>query len=170
MHIRWWNKGFGGKCEESFRSAVELKGDGEQAVVPRSRPGSDAVGDFALDHEDSSIQEGGVFREKKQDRGGDVVWQISDDEQGLTCIFCGCREIELKYVLPAYGYIEPLLGRKAFLEGPGEFAVELNGDQMFCFGGKKFGDGAFAGPNFNDGTVLQWSQRGYDALNGLRIS
>lgn len=51
----------GRQSEDFFDGAVDLDGDGEQSVVAGAGLGSDAVGDFPLDHEDSAI-DGGLVR------------------------------------------------------------------------------------------------------------
>jgi len=50
MDLRGWEKGRWRQGEQSRGGAVELGGDGEQAVVAGVGLGCDAVGDFALDH------------------------------------------------------------------------------------------------------------------------
>ena len=166
----WRNKGFRRQRKECFDAPVELQGYGKQAVVARSRACCNAVGYLTLDHDNGAVERGGVLREAKEDWRGDVVRQISDDEQTFACNFLSGREIEVKYVLAAYGDVESFFGQEALLEGPGQFAVQFDGNEMFGLSSEQLSDRAFAGADFDNGARADWSQRGYDALDGLRIA
>ena len=62
-----WRKGMGRQGEELFDGAVDLDGDGQEAVVAGAGLGGDAVGDFALDHEDGAVDGLLVGDEMEQD-------------------------------------------------------------------------------------------------------
>jgi hypothetical protein len=176
-------EGFGRQGEEGFGAAVELQGDGEEAVFTGARFGGDAVGYFALDHEYCAVKYcvarcSGLSGEAKQDGRGDVVGQVADDEEWLGRCgvgfggIRGCRgEIELKDVLSSdrdVGYA--FFGGETLLEVPGEFSVEFDGDQVFGFGGEMVGDGPFAGSDFDDRARTQVAESRDDALDGLLIA
>ena len=67
MDLGWWGECAGRQGEDFFNRAVELYGDGEESVVAGAGLGGDAVGDFALDHEDGAINSGFVGGEMEQD-------------------------------------------------------------------------------------------------------
>lgn len=109
--------------------------------------GGDAVGNFALDHEDGAIENGVAGGQLEKDLRSDVVRQVSDDTKRMAGDDrCG-GEIELKHVL-----IENRDACRVKLgaEMGGEGRVEFDGEDMGGAGGECSGDGAGAGADFDD--------------------
>ena len=84
MDVRWGREGARGEGEERIDAGVELGGGGEETVVADAGRGGDAVGDFALHHEDGATEVGGGAEEVEEDVGGDVVGEVADDVGGLV--------------------------------------------------------------------------------------
>ena len=77
-------EGAGRQGKEQLDRAVELHGRAEHAIVAGAGCGGDALGDFALHHQDGAIDGGVVRDEVEQDVGGDVVGQIADDRRACV--------------------------------------------------------------------------------------
>lgn len=147
-----WGECAGGQGEDFFDSAVELDCYGEQAVVARAGLRGDAVGDFALDHEDGAIDSGFMRGEMEQDVRGEVVGQVADDEELFGWLRQG-GEVYVEDV--ALDDFDVGLRGEAFAEARGEFAVEFDGDEAAGAGGEQVRDGGFAGADFDDGAVSE---------------
>lgn len=140
----------GRQGKQLFHVAVELDGDREQAVVAGAGLGCDAVGDFALDHKDGAVDSLFVGCEVQQDVRGEVVGQVADDEQ-LFVRPGERREIDIEDV--AFDDFDIALRCEAVAEAWGQVAVEFDGDEAFGVRGEQFGDGGFAGADFDDGAA-----------------
>lgn len=164
-------EGFRGQRKEGFGGAVELEGDGEEAVLACARAGGDTVGYFALDHEDGMREGWSARGEAQQDGRSDVVRQVADDDQRLANLLREGSEVVLEHVLTSDGDCgEAFFGEESLLDAPGEFAVEFDGDEALGLGGDALGDDAFAGADFDDGAGGDVSQGGDDALDGSGVA
>ena len=151
-----------------------MHGDRKQAVVAGAGLGRDAIGHFALDHQDGTIQDWTVGRgvaggEFAEDLRGDAVGQVAEDEQGLAGGGRGRGKIEVEHVLLDDGDAGCTVGGKLGAEMGGEAGVQFDGENMGGAGGQGSGDGAGAGADFDYGAAGKIAQRGGDALDGLRI-
>lgn len=152
-----------GQGEDFFNVAVELDGDGEQAVVAGAGLGGDTVGDFSLDHEHGAIDRLLVCDEMEQDVRGEVVGQIADYEE----FFVWLRErgeVDVEDV--ALDDFDMGLGSEAFAEAGREVAVKLNRDKARGTRSEQLGDGGFAGSDFNDGTLGEIAESVDDGVTG----
>jgi hypothetical protein len=79
-----WVEGAGRQREEVRDLGVELGEGREWAVVADAGCGGDAVGDFALHHQDGAAEQAlaGGGEEVEEDVGGDVVGEVADDVEG----------------------------------------------------------------------------------------
>lgn len=164
------DEGRGRQREERFDGAVHLDGRGEHAIVAGAGGGGDAVGDFALDHEDGAVDGGVGGGDVKQDGRGDVVREIAGD--GETRSACYGGEVEVEDALLDDGDAAGCVGsgRELGAEVGGEFGVELDGEDAGGAGGERGGDGAFAGADFDDGGGAEIAEGGGDALDGAGIA
>ena len=128
--------------------------------------GGDAVGYFALDHEDGAIENGVAGGEFEEDLRSDVVGKVSDDAERMAGGGRGGGEIELEHVLLDDGDAGWV---KLGAEMGGKARVELDREDVCGAGGEGSGDGAGAGADFDDGAAGEIAQRVGDALDGLRI-
>ena len=112
--------------------------------------GGDAVGYFALDHEDGAIENGVAGGEFEEDLRSDVVGKVSDDAERMAGGGRGGGEIELEHVLLDDGDAGWV---KLGAEMGGKARVELDGEDMGGAGGEGSGDGAGAGADFDDGAA-----------------
>ena len=85
-----WGEGCGAEGEEDLWDRVHPGGGGEQAEVAAAGWRGDALGDFALHHQDGGGDEAGGgergAEEVEEDVGGDVVGEVADDvEVGRGC-------------------------------------------------------------------------------------
>ena len=85
-----------------------------------ARGGGDAIGNLSLEHEVHVPDVLGLGQEMEEERGGDVVGEVSDDAQGVIGV-CQCGEVEIQGVGDVEGEGLRELGGKASGEVPIEF-------------------------------------------------
>lgn len=163
------SEGRGRKREELLGGAVHLRGDGEGAVVARAGFGADAVGDFALDHEHGGVEGGVALGEAKQNRRGDVVREVADDGQLLSCLGCCGGEVEAEHILLDNFHIVLRAITEMHAQAEHELMIVFDGNDAGGAGGKPLGDGAQAGTDFNRGARAQVAERGGNALDGSLV-
>src|SRR5215469_3450814 len=88
---------------------MQLYGYSEKTVIARTGSGGHAVGHLALHHQHGTIKRLTVFGELEQDGRGDVVRQISDNDEALTRISGRRREIEREHIDRFDSYVRSCL-------------------------------------------------------------
>jgi len=166
VHIGRRRKCFGRQRKERLGGPVHLESNGEQTVVARAWMGGDAVGNFALNHEDGEVERGVAGRQLEQDRRGDVVGQIADHAEPLARRSGNLIEIEVEYVLFKD---RDFVGRKLRAQLCGEVMIQFDSNHAACFCGQGSGDGASAGANFDDGAAGEIAECGDNTLTGVRV-
>jgi len=160
VDVGWGRKGCRREGEEGFGRAVHLDGDGEQAEVAGAGLGGDAIGYFALDHQDGAVEDGAALgcafgggvagSEFEEDLRGDVVGEIAEDKQGLAGGCGGGGKVEGEDVLLEDG---EAAGWEPGAEMGGEAGVKLDGEDVGGAGHEGASDGSGAGADFDDGAV-----------------
>ena len=166
VDVWWWSECVGRQREERLGGAVHLDGYREQAVVARAGLGSDAIGYFALDHEDGDFERGVAGREFEQNGRSDVVGKIAGDGEVLAS---GCgrgSEVEVEHVLLDDG---KFVGGKLAAEIGSEVVVKFDGEYLPGSCGQSSSDGASAGADFDDSARGEVAECCCDALNRIRI-
>ncbi len=106
--------------------------------------------------------------EMEQDVGGEVVGQVSDDEElfvgmGFRVVREG-GEVDVEDVV--LEDFDVGLGGETFAEARGEFAVELDGDEASGAGSEQICDGGLAGADFDDGAMGEIAECVDDGMAG----
>lgn len=163
MDFRRRHEGGGRQVENAINADVKLGCCGEDSVVAGTGRGGNAVGDFALHHDDGCGDGRVVVEEMRENRRGDVVGKISHDaEFFVACAQCAevhCEDVGLDY----------FDGGELRAELRGKSAVELDGDEAARAGGEERGDGSGAGTDFDYGFLRQIAERANDGRGGSGI-
>ena len=124
----------------------------------------EAVGDFALDHDDGAFDLRAEVEEVEEDVGSDVVGQVADYEKLVgRRLLVGVDSVRVDGVAAQSGEIgaENVLledldggqGSKLFAELRSEVAVEFDGDEAVGTGVEQPSDGSAAGSDFDNGAM-----------------
>ena len=136
----------------------------------RAGLGGDAVGHFALHHQDCQIECGVAGRQLEQNRRSDVVRQVAHYTQSLArCAVLRKRrsKVEVQHVLFDD---RDLLRWKLHAQAESEIVIEFNCDNVFCACGQRSSYSALARANLDHSAAREVAKRSHDAFNRLRIA
>ncbi len=145
MDVRRRREGARRQREEILNAGVELSGRGEQAIVATAGLGGNAVGDFALNHDNGSIDDRMMVEEVQQDRRGYVVGEIADDGEFFAASEAG--EISREEVLG--DDLDGICQFEMLLQVASQDGVEFDSDEAMSTAGKQIRNRSFAGTDFD---------------------
>lgn len=128
--------------------------------------GDKSIGDFFLDHQDGAFEEVSLFVEFKQNRSGDLVGQVADDEE----FFVGCQFELADVKASGVGFDELdvfVLGEQLCAEDFGEFAIAFDGEQFVGAFGEWKGQGTSPCAKLQYDTLFAGIEDIDDAANGV---
>ena len=155
IDVRRRGKRFGRKSKKRLGGAVDLHGDGEQPIVAGAGLGGDAVGYFALNHDDRHGRGSHGWRQVSGELRSDPVGQVAT----TTSFWPAAAEAAAKSKFNT-SCVEDgnAAGRELGAEMGGEAGVQLDGENMGSAGSKRSGDGASAGADFYDSAASEIAQ------------
>ena len=139
---------------------MELRGDGQVAVIARAWIRYEAVGDFQLHYEVGRIDALRVREEEMQNRRGDVVGDISVDVKSRSG--GGFGEIEFQDIRLDERDVGPILHAAAHLGC--EVRIDFDGDEARGERGEKFRHFSVARADFEPHLIPADVERAGDAL------